>query len=281
MTSDPDDPPASSGSVVEEGSARDGIPQFRRHWQAEHPDAVVVIVHGINEHSGRYEHVGRQLAAAKLSVTSFDHRGFGRSGGRRGYVDRFVQYVDDVEDRLAGVAAAGRPVVLLGHSMGGLIALSYVLTRSPKPDLLVLSSPALATGASRWMKVLARPASRLVPRLRLPSPFPSSYLSRDPAVCEAFDTDPLIEHKTSARLGYELLAAMKATRSGLESLDVPTLVLHGSDDELVPTVSSEILEGLPGVERRVLNGLRHEPFNEPEGPEVVDGVIAWIRSKLS
>jgi acylglycerol lipase len=280
LTSDPDHPPASSGSVVEEGSTHDGLPQLRRHWHVEHPDAVVLIVHGINEHSGRYEHVGVRMAAANLAVVGYDHRGFGGSGGPRGYVDRFDQYVDDVEDRLAEVTAAGRPVVLLGHSMGGLIALSYVLTRSPKPDLLVLSSPALGTGASWWIKALARPASRLVPWLRLPSPFPSSYLSRDPAVCEAFDTDPLVEHKTSARLGYELLAAMEARRSEIESLDVPTLVLHGSDDKLVPTISSEILEGLPGVERRVLDGLRHEPFNEPEGANVVDAVIAWIREQM-
>jgi len=266
--------------VVEEGSTHDGLPQLCRHWHVEHPDAVVLIVHGINEHSGRYEHVGVRMAVANLAVVGYDHRGFGGSGGGRAYVDSFDEYLDDLEDQMARVAELGVPIVLLGHSLGGLIALAYVLHREPRPDALVLSAPALGDRVLRWMRLLARPASVLVPRLRLASPWGNEVLSRDPAVWAAFDADPLNEQKTSVRLGRELIKAQAATRADIDHLDVPTLVLHGGSDELVPSEASEILDGLSCVERRVLEGLRHEPFNEPEGLNIVDDVVDWIRQKL-
>ena len=134
------------------GVTRDGLSQLRRYWRAPKPGAVVVIVHGIAEHSGRYEHVARQLNAANLSVVGYDQRGHGRSGGRRGHVDSMDQLHDDLEDQLAGAARLGLPTFVLGHSMGGLVTTSYALTDRPQPQGLVLSAPALALAEKAWLQ---------------------------------------------------------------------------------------------------------------------------------
>lgn len=269
-----------ASSIVDRGTTRDGYPQLRRRWPVADAAASVLIVHGLNEHSGRYEHVGRQLADNGLFTVAFDHRGFGASGGSRSYIDRFSQYLDDVEDHLAEMRQLGVPTVLLGMSMGGLVATTYVLRDRPRPDLLVLSAPLLGDKAPAWMHLGAAPLAAVAPRLRLASPYDSSVLSRNAAVCDAYDADPLVERKTSSRLGAELFDAMEWARRHVDRLDVETLVLHGGDDELVPTESSEILGGLPGVDRRVFPGLRHEVLNEPEGPDILGDMVEWVRNRI-
>lgn len=274
------DPDAAPTSTVDFGKTRDGLTQLRRRWPVESPAAAVVIAHGVAEHSGRYEHVGRQLADAGLFTVGYDHRGFGQSGGARAYVDRFSQYHDDLEDQLEQVRDLDVPVVLLGHSMGGLIAASYVLDGRPTPDLLVLSAPAIGAEAPAWMRRSVGTAARLLPKVRLKPPFDSSGLTRDPRVNEAYDADPLVELPMSTRLGAELLSTVDWTRERIDQLALPTLLLHGGDDTIVPTASSEIAGENPVVDRRVIDGSMHEIFNEPEGPEAVATVIAWIRDQI-
>ena len=127
-----------------------------RRWPAVgEPWATVLIVHGIGEHSGRYERTGRLMSEAGLDVHAFDLRGHGLSGGRRVFVRRWNDYLDDVEIRLAAVREPGRPVVLFGHSMGGTIALTYACSDRPTPDLLVLSAPTLHATIPAWQRALA------------------------------------------------------------------------------------------------------------------------------
>ena len=138
---------------------RDGLVLRTYVWPADSPRAHLLLVHGVAEHAGRYAHVGAQLARAGITTHAFDLRGFGGSGGHRAYVDRWPRFYDDLEDRLTEVrvAAAGLPVVLYGHSMGGLIALGYALAEPPRPlpDLLVLSAPAIDATVPEWKRVLA------------------------------------------------------------------------------------------------------------------------------
>ena len=261
--------------------ARDGESLAVRHWVAAgEAKATLLIIHGLGEHGGRYERAAGLLAASGLDTWALDLRGFGASGGRRAYVERLDVWLDDIADRLTALRALGRPVVLLGHSMGGLVVARYAETDRPQPDLLVLSAPALAGNVPAWKQALARVLGRLAPTIAVKNGFDGSILSRDPAVGADYVADPLNVHSTTARLGAVLLDAQAPTIADLGRIHVPTLVVHGGADHLVPTASSEVFACRPGMERRVFAGLAHETFNEPEGPQVVGEVATWIGAHL-
>jgi alpha-beta hydrolase superfamily lysophospholipase len=279
-------------SVVSHARATDGTDLLIRQWPPDEaeaggawagaPWASVLLVHGIGEHSGRYEHVGDQLTGAGLEVQTYDHRGMGGSGGRRGDVERWSLLHDDLAARLAVVRAgsAMRPVVLYGHSLGGLIVAGYLLTDRPAPDLAVLSSPALDDGLPRWKKRLAPILGRIAPTLTIPTGINGETLSRDPAVAAKTVDDPLCVTFTTTRFGAEAgveQARVQALASG--GFGIPALVLHGEDDHLVPASASEPFAGAPLVERRTYPDLRHELHNEPEGPAILDDVIVWLRAR--
>ena len=195
-------------------------------------------------------------------------------------VDEFSDYLDEVEEELKESRRDGLPVVLLGHSLGGLIALDYLTSDRPHPDYAVISSPGLG-GGKAWQRALAPKLGRFLPRFAIPTAITAEQLSRDPAVGEAYFADPLVSRKTTARLGAELFAAGDRVRSNLAALSVPSLVIHGGADELVPAAVSAPLQDLPGVERRLYPKLRHESLNEPDGPEVVADIIDWLRAKVA
>lgn len=267
----------------------DGLALRTRRWRPAGPAwATLLLVHGLGEHAGRYDQVARQMAGAGIDVHAYDHRGFGASGGRRAYVARWTDLHDDLEARLADARAsnASLPLVMYGHSMGGLIALGYALAdpQRPLPDLVVLTSPGLDSTVARWKQAAAPLLGRIAPRLRVPNGFRPGDLSRDPAVDERVAADPLCIGSSTTRLGAEAFteqARVRALLSARDPLPVPTYVVHGSDDPIVPAASSEVLAELPNVVRRVYPGLRHETHNEPEGPTVVADTIAWLRGRTT
>jgi acylglycerol lipase len=281
-------------SIVSHATAADGTDLLVRHWPADEAEAggawagapwgSVLLVHGLGEHSGRYEHVGDQLSGAGLETWAYDHRGMGGSGGRRGDVERWSQFHDDLAERLAAVRAAahGRPVVLYGHSLGGLICSGYLLTDRPKPDLAVLTAPALGSAVPVWKRSLAALIARVRPTFDIPNDIKGETLSRDPSVGAKTVDDPSCVKSSTARMA---VAAFKEQERVLAAVSggfgIPALVLHGEADRLVPTESSAILATVPGVERRTYPDLRHELQNEPEGPAIIEEVIAWIRSRCA
>ena len=270
---------------VDHVGARDGTALLLRHWPARsrEPWAAMLIVHGLAEHCGRYEHVGSQLAAAGIDTHAFDLRGFGGSGGARASVDRWSQLHDDLEERLVAVRsiAPARPLVLFGHSLGGLISLGYVLDGRARPDLLVLSAPAIGANVPLWQRALVSTLRRLAPGMLLSNRLEVSTLSTDQAVCDAYLADPFNQHKSTVRFAHAAFAEQGRVASGLDRLAIPTLVVHGGDDRLVPTGTSARLEGRPGVTRRVYPEVRHELHNEPAGPRVIADEIDWIRDQVS
>lgn len=242
--------------------------------------ATVVLVHGLAEHSGRYERTGSLLAEAGFHVRGFDLIGAGASGGARWDIDDWTRFHAQIQSHIEWARAQGKPVVLLGHSLGGNLVVGYVLSDRPQPDLLVCSAPAFGGGAG-WQRALAPISARLIPKLAVPSALKGEQLSRDPAVGEAYFADPLVHTSATSRLGAALFKAMGEITEGASNISIPTLVLHGGSDTIVPPQSTAFLADLPGIERRLYPELRHELFNEPEGPELVAEVVEWIKDKLA
>jgi len=282
----------------------EGIVLVGEHDLPSPPDAVrsdVVLVHGFGEHRGRYGALVGELVAAGHACHRFDLRGHGDSGGRRGHVERFADYRSDlvafVERAVGPLAAAGRPLVLLGHSLGGLIVLDTLLSHPALADLEVLSSPFLA--AAFELPPLMRPflavARRVVPRvplLRGPDP---EGLSRDPAVVAAYRADPRVVRRLTPAWALETLAAQERVFEGAGRLATPTLMLLGAADPIAdPARSRELFErlgrgldesegdrpggGAGGEDKRlqVYDGMRHEVFNERGRERVVTDLLSWL-----
>lgn len=274
--------------------AADGTVLRTRRWASTSGGesiGAVLIIHGLAEHSGRWEHVGEQLAAEGFAVDSFDLRGHGASAGRRVHLDAFDDFYADLAERLVETRsrASGKPVVLYGHSLGGLITLGYVLrvdaaaagsdaAGRPLPDLLVLSAPGLDSTIPAWKVQLARVLGRIAPTLSIPNPLAGELFSRDPTVGERYHADPLVQHAATTGFGAVSLAELEWIRSSIGALTVPALAIHGEDDALVPVAASTPLAYVPAVTRRTYPGIRHELHNEPEGPRIVADVIAWIKA---
>jgi len=274
-----------TAATIEHVAARDGTPLLVRHWTVRdgEPWAAMLVVHGLAEHCGRYEHVGAQFARGGLDVHGFDLRGFGGSGGTRASIDRWSQLHDDLEERLLAVRSIEptRPLVLLGHSMGGLIALGYVLDGRARPDLLVLSAPAISAKIPLWKRALVGSLRRIAPGVALANGLDPDDLSCVAAVGENYVADPLNHHKSTVRFAHAAFGEQRRVVVALDRLSLPTLVVHGADDHIVPTSASEPLAGRQGVTRKVYPGLRHELHNEVQGPQVVRDELDWIRDRVS
>lgn len=255
-------------------------------WQAWLPDAdaraVVVIVHGLGEHGGRYDHVARRFAAAGFACYAADHYGHGRSDGGRANIGRMDRIVDDLSE-FVGFATAhtpGVPLFLLGHSMGGLIALQYATGDPAELAGLVLSGAATKIEAgSPLLRGAARLLSAATPNLGVLT-LPPEDVSRDPDVVAAYRADPLVHHgKVPARTGAELLATSQALPDRLERLRIPMLIMHGTEDRLATPEGSRMVHQRATMQDRTLrlyDGLHHEIFNEPEHDEVLGDVVAWM-----
>lgn len=264
--------------------AFDGETIFFRSWV---PDgdvrAVVLLVHGLGEHSGRYEHVARHLVDAGYAVHALDHRGHGKSSGKRVYVKGYDELLRDLHQfrRRVEQQHPGTPLVLLGHSMGGNIAMGYTLGNQDGIAALVLSGPALRVGddfSSLQLSVF-RAIAKVAPGLR-PQALSADAISRDPAVVQAYRDDPLVyTGKVTAGLGAALIGAMQSFPDRYEQLRLPILVLHGTADQLADVAGSRELEARAtnaDLTAHYYEGLYHEVFNEPEQDRVLADLTTWL-----
>ena len=269
---------------------RELAPARSAYWQAWLPDTevrgVVVLVHGFGEHSARYRHVGTRLVAAGFAVYAADHRGHGRTEGRRANIERMALIVDDLGGfvRFAADRHPDLPVFMIGHSLGGLIALQYATGPDPALDGLVLSGPlVLVTVGSPVLKRLAGVLSAVFPDLEVTG-LDVDAISRDPEVVRAYQADPLVHHgKIPARTGAEILATAEALPQRLPALRVPLLLLHGAEDRICVPAGSTLVHdtvSAPDKTLRRYEGLYHEIFNEPEQDEVLGDLVAWLTAHL-
>ena len=258
---------------------------FWQSWPAPDDAAtkgVVAIAHGVSEHSGRYAHVAARLNAAGYDVFALDHRGHGSSEGGRANIGRIATAAADI-GTLIGIArerSSGPKLFLLGHSMGGAIALEFALDRQAELDGLVLSAPAVALeAASRFELLAGKTLSVIAPGLGV-FPVDPTAVSRDPEVVRDYENDPLNYHrKLPARTVAELAGAIEGFPDRLPDLTLPLLVMVGDADRIVPPDASRMVAERAGsADKRLIEyeGLYHEILNEPEQDKVMDDLVAWL-----
>jgi alpha-beta hydrolase superfamily lysophospholipase len=262
------------------------------YWQGWLPEgapprATVVLAHGASEHSGRYAWTGEQLAERGYALYAIDHRGHGKSEGDRAVIDRMRHAVGDLDTLVEKAQAAhgGVPLVLLGHSMGGAVALSYTMEHEDKLDALVLSAPLAALEAASPVQRLAgRVLSVVAPSLGVVG-IDSTAVSRDPEVVADYDADPLNYHgKLPARTVAELTSAIDGYPDAVPRFRLPLLAMHGTADRLTPIAGSEMVVERAGSEDKTFkpyDGLYHEILNEPERQRVLDDIAGWLDARFA
>lgn len=266
----------------------DGLQLHIREWPAGNARGTVLIVHGLGEHIGRYVHVAAQLNAWGWSAVGYDQRGHGGSEGARGELHHSDDLLTDLALMIDSVRAKSPgPLVLFGHSMGGLVAARFVAAASApgvpawaRPvDALVLSSPALDAGTSAWQKLLLSVLGRLAPNLAVSNGLKPTWISRDAAVVGAYMADPLVHDRITPRLARFIVDAGEWVRANAAMWSVPTLLLYaGSDRCVVPAGSRALAAAAPKAMLTVqeFKPLYHEIFNEPEQAEVFAVLGGWL-----
>ncbi|HLT27936.1 MAG TPA: lysophospholipase [Zeimonas sp.] len=270
--------PACASTSRDANEARERAPNANASRTHGH-GVRAVVVHGLGEHAGRQRNVAAFLARRGFDVVAFDHRGHGRSGGARGA----LRTQDDLVEDLCAVidTASSAPVLLVGHSMGGLVALRHALAHPHRIAALVLSSPALDPALSPGQKLLLALMSRIAPDIGVANGLDASKISHDEAVVRAYREDPMVHDRITARLARFIVDGSRDALERADSLEVPTLLLVAGDDRLVaPAGSRRLVERAPRgrVDARIYDGLWHELFNErePERTRVFADLGAWL-----
>jgi len=276
-------------------SVNDGTELFMRDWfiearDAEHdahdepaPQPCIVILHGLGEHCGRYQHVASFLNSCGFSVRTYDHRGHGQSGGARADVPDAMAIVHDAEIIIHDFAERCQSVpVLLGHSMGGLFA-AHIATAAQVPLRgLILSSPALALRLTGLDRFFLKFMSVVAPHFAISNNLDSSHLSHDAAVCHAYDNDPLVHRKITASLLNGMLHSITYAQTHAPLLTIPTLLLVAGDDRLIdPQGSHDFFDSLPiniGT-AHFYPDLYHEIFNELKAAPVFHDLDTWLAAR--
>ena len=263
----------------------DGATLAVRDWPiAGPPRAVLQLVHGLGEHVGRYAHVAAWLNAQGFAVRGHDHFGHGASSGPRGGLPDPLRLVDDlgvVVDQTRRLYPDA-PLVLLGHSLGGLVAASFVARAVRPVDALVLSSPALDAGLSAGQKLLVAVLSRLAPGLRVGNGLDAGFISHDPAVVAAYRADPRVHDRIGARLARFLADEGTVVLRAAPRWPVPTRLLYAGQDRLVNPDGSRRFAAAADpaqVQATCFDALYHELFNEQEAAPVFDALQAWLDAR--
>ena len=267
----------------------DGVSLHLRQWAPEQPArGTVLLVHGLGEHIGRYAHVAAHLNADGWHVLGYDQRGHGASGGARGGLPRWDSLLCDLGQVVEAVRAElPRPLVLVGHSMGGLVAGRFVaegLKKRPsawwrKVDALVMSSPALDAGLNWHQKLLLAVSCRLLPGLAVGNGLDPAWVSRDPHVVEAYRRDPLVHDRITPRLARFIVEQGELVRQLASMWRVPTALIYAGADRCVAPRGSDGFAAVAPPKKvwsHRYERLAHELFNEPEQRQVLADLTRWL-----
>jgi alpha-beta hydrolase superfamily lysophospholipase len=264
-----------------------GVLLFRQVWRPAGPArAVLINIHGLGDHSGLYPTLAEHFPSRRIIVHAMDLRGNGRSGGQRAYVQRWEEYREDLHRfvELVREEEAGRPLFLLGNSLGGLIVLEYALHYPDGLRGVIAASPPLGrVGVPAPLMALGRIFSRVWPRFSIRTGMDLSGLARDPVVVQTVLADPLFHRVGTARLSTEVVAAISRVQAAAPDFPLPVLVLHGSADRMVPPEGSRafvVRVGHPDRELREYPGAFHVLFADLDHERVLTDVERWIEARL-
>lgn len=268
--------------------SRDGLDMFAQVWEPEvtQPRAVVCLVHGLGEHSSRYAHVAEAFTKEGFILFTSDLRGHGRSGGLRGHISSIEDFMQDIDILMENARSryAGLPLLLYGHSLGGILVLHYGLIRKPDVRGVIATSSGLRTALEKQpLKVfLAKMLGALIPKTLIASGLDSNGLSHDEKVVQVYNNDPLNHDKASLGFGKTMLGVTKWTLDHAGEFSRPLLLMHGKEDAIAfPSGSIEF--AAPLKERCTLvlwEGGYHELHNEPDKAEVLKTMTLWIDARL-
>jgi len=268
---------------------RDGAHLAVQDWPLEpgvQSRGMVLMVHGLGEHAGRYDHVARRLNSWGFSARAYDQCGHGESAGLPGSLPTDTRLLDDLADVLDDTRQhmpQGVPLILLGHSMGGLVVGRFVSLGMRKVDALVMSSPALDPGLSAFQKFLVAVLPSIAPNLRVGNGLKPEYISHDPAVVKAYLSDRLVHDRISARLARFIATAGPATVALAPQWSVPTLLMYAGDDRLLnPAGSRAFTQSAPKqvVTSVCFDALYHEIFNELDATPVFEALQHWLDQRI-
>jgi alpha-beta hydrolase superfamily lysophospholipase len=259
---------------------------FARCWEPRNVKAVVCLVHGLGEHSGRYAHVAKFLNDAGYAVMAFDMCGHGKSDGMVGHAPSYEAMMEHIS-RLRGettVRYPEIPIFLYGHSMGGNLVINYTLYRKPRVYGVIATGPAFKTAIElpAWKLAIAKAIYNVIPFMPMPSELDENKLSKDPDVVRAYVEDPLVHGRVSARLGIDILHTGQWVMKHAREFIAPLLIMHGGKDEITSCEASrEFAEKAKHVcTLKIWDDLLHEIHNEPEKYDVLQFLVNWLDSQL-
>lgn len=270
---------------------RDGTQFSMRGWEPESgaPKAAIAFIHGLGEHTGRYAHVGNALTGSGYALIGFDLRGHGKSGGARGHFPSLEAVLQDIRQFLQQLTRLHpeTPQFLYGHSLGGILVLSYVLQYSAGLKGVIATGAGLRTPLQdQKVKIaMVNLLGPVFPGLTLASGLDANTISRDPDVVKKYAADPLVHDRASLGLGKSGLTAIDLCFTRASRFPLPLLIMHGTEDKLTYPAGSEDFARLAGeggadVTLKLWDGLHHELHNEPEQTDVFRTMIDWLDRHL-
>jgi alpha-beta hydrolase superfamily lysophospholipase len=271
-------------------TARDGLSLYWKAWLPDGtPKAVIHLICGYAEHIGRYQNVVNELVPAGYAIFGKDHRGHGKSEGKRGHVGSFQEYIDDERQFALEVIRPSfpdTPCFMHGHSMGSIIAINYAVLHQDHLKGLVLSGTGSLPGKGipKAIMVVTKILSRILPGMHVKSPLPPEFISRDPDVVRAYVNDPLVYNVITPRLAEQMQTYLLIGASNAQRISLPVLIQNGSADTSF-SGQQELLDGIAAPDKtfKLYEGLRHEVYNELPGDRarVLSDLHAWLDSHLN
>ena len=259
---------------------------FAQKWTPDkNCKASIILIHGLGEHSSRYDQMAKFYCDHQIQVLAFDVYGHGRSDGQRGHIPELNTFLDDIVDFREQVKddLNGKPVFLYGHSMGGMIVLTYVLKKYPAFDGIITTSPLIDTAKPMdgFTKSLVRILNSIAPRMTINNRIDRSFLSRDARIVDAYNEDPLVFGKLSMRLGAFMVDSQQFIREHAAEFAQPLLMMVGSDEKIVSKADIDVfMQSLPQQTYKVWDGCFHELHNEPEKEKVFEYTLAWMKDHM-